>query len=105
MRASWTRSKPPPDRRHRLEHYFVWARFRAMARSCARRLSGPPLTDLVFTQSRTENRYALFVELLSLSVAIPDGNPPRTFPGIAEGEPSWTSAPTPPPAFYAIPTK
>jgi hypothetical protein len=32
--------------------------------------------------SRTENRFPLFLELL-LSVAIPDGKPLPTFPGIA----------------------
>ncbi|MGR9188787.1 hypothetical protein [Rhizobium leguminosarum] len=35
-----------------------------------------------FTQSWTENRCALFLELLSWFHAIPDGKPLRTFPGI-----------------------
>ncbi|CDX46308.1 hypothetical protein MPLDJ20_80309 [Mesorhizobium plurifarium] len=35
-------------------------------------------------QFRTENRYALFLELLFVWFgAIPDGKPLRTFPGIA----------------------
>ncbi|MBA9031694.1 hypothetical protein [Rhizobium leguminosarum] len=37
------------------------------------------------SQFRTENRCALFLELLSWFHAIPDGKPLRTFPGIALG--------------------
>ncbi|NKL67112.1 hypothetical protein GFL96_35675 [Rhizobium leguminosarum bv. viciae] len=36
-----------------------------------------------FTQSQTENRCTLFLELLPSFHAIPDGKPLRTFPGIA----------------------
>ncbi|MGF6155855.1 hypothetical protein M2267_001098, partial [Ensifer sp. KUDG1] len=41
-------------------------------------------------QFRTENRYALFLELARLTGAIPDGKPLRTFPGI--GSLGWRNS-------------